>query len=141
MANPADESLLRQRVEEWNVWRGQNARVTTDLAGLEMPEVRVEGVHFNHAQLEEATLIRSEMAGAGLSHANLREAQFHETNIADANLFRAELAKAAFPGAKLMRANLRGADFEGAQFFRSILARADLSVVAQEFSKTSLRKR
>jgi len=122
MANPKHLGLLKQGVEQWNMWREQHPTVQPD---------------FHEANLSGASLRK-----ANLSEANLRNANLHKAHLRGANLYDADLIHANLSHADLVRANLTGALLLGADLTGANLTRANLSATnlnRADFNGANLR--
>jgi uncharacterized protein YjbI with pentapeptide repeats len=109
MANPEHLEILKQGVEAWNKWRGEDIGVAPDLAA---------------ADLREADLVWADLDGANLGAANLFGADLHM-----AFLHWAHIHEAILVWANLSGAVLTGADFAGATIGYTTFGDNDLSEV------------
>jgi uncharacterized protein YjbI with pentapeptide repeats len=125
LANEEHVARLKQGVESWNAWRGENPDIAFDLdlvrAGLRRTDLR-------RADLNGADLRRADLNGAKLSEAILKGADLREADLTDANLREADLSGADLREANLTHANLREADLSGANLRKADLTHADLSL-------------
>jgi uncharacterized protein YjbI with pentapeptide repeats len=149
MANQEHLKILKQGVEAWNKWRGEDPETLPDLSradlgraslgGANLAWTDLCGVNLGDADLNEANLICTNLNWANLSrvtlglanlmHANLggavlNSAYLNETALNEANLIQTNLV-----GTILSRVFLRGAKISGAVLSRTILADVDLSCV------------
>jgi hypothetical protein len=113
MANDEQVALLKQGVEAWNAWRGENPDIM---------QPSLIGASLVGANLVAANLFAANLAGADLSGATLCRA-----NLAVANLVAANLAGANLYGATLFAVNLAGANLSGANLVGASLVEADLT--------------
>ena len=70
MANPDDLKRLREGVQAWNDWRGDNLDVAVDLSGAELSGVDLTSIDLRGANLSGAVLQGVGMGGADLRHAS-----------------------------------------------------------------------
>ncbi len=106
MANPEHVEILKQGVDVWNRWRGENWSIVPDL----------EMAHFSEADLRLVNLSKAVLRGTELSRADLRGASLTTTDLSRADLTKADLTKA----------DLRWADLRGAVLKETILSRVNL---------------
>jgi uncharacterized protein YjbI with pentapeptide repeats len=133
--------ILRQGVEAWNAWRGEDAALDPDLREAPLGGADLRGADFRRVDLRTADLRATDLTGADLRGADLRCADLVEANLrgaytsgADlrrvnlrrADLRRTDLAVADLSGSDLRGADLRGADLRHADLRRVILERANL---------------
>jgi uncharacterized protein YjbI with pentapeptide repeats len=109
MAKPEHLDKLKESVEVWNAWRGDNPAITPALWGADLEESDLRRANLNRADLEEA-----ELSGAYLNHADLSGAKLRGADLRGANLGGADFDKT-----NLKRADLEGADLRGAMFLRA----------------------
>jgi hypothetical protein len=124
MADPEHLRILKQGVEAWNEWRGENPYVVPDLLRAHLPR----------AGLAWANLLDADLGGADLGRANLSRAFLHGADLgmailSRANLFRADLDLADLTGANLSAAILGGANLTNAMIMDTMFADNDLSKV------------
>ena len=117
MANDEHVRIIKQSVEDWNTWRGQNSKTRPDLR-----EVNLGNTDLRQADLWEADLCR-----ADLSEADLSQADLHGADLVGADLSQADLSEADLVEANLTEANLRSADLRHAILVEADLSNADLS--------------
>lgn len=122
MVNAKHLGILKQGVDEWNLWRRENSKVVPDLVGVYLRRARLEG-----ANLSKALLFESNLRRAVLRRANLRMAHLGGADLSGANLGNASLRKASLNGANLSRVNLRGADLHQATVGLTVFGNVDLS--------------
>src|SRR3974377_1654039 len=67
MANPEHLAILKQGVEQWNVWRKLNRRVHPDLRGGSLSKASCHGATVSDASLSRADLRRREPEQSGPS--------------------------------------------------------------------------
>ena len=67
MANQEHLDILKQGVDEWNKWRGENSEIRPDLSGA----------YLREADLREANLFGANLRGADLGGADLRGARWY----------------------------------------------------------------
>lgn len=130
-------AILKQGVEAWNRWRGDNPDVTPNLVGADLSgaalrlvnlsNARLSGAILNKADLEFAQLFQAELSLADLSGANLYHANLIMAILRGANLSGAFIARAELGQARLHDANLSGADLQWAKMGEASMWRADLS--------------
>lgn len=77
MAIEAHVDKLKEGVEAWNAWRGDNPDVVPDLSGFNLVGMDISGADFRQANLRGAQLgsvtglLPARLAGADLTHAEL----------------------------------------------------------------------
>jgi uncharacterized protein YjbI with pentapeptide repeats len=112
-------------VNEWNsrhhVHDGIETHVQTDLEGVDLSNLMLEGVHFSRANLRKAKLVRAKLSGACLY-----DAELYRADLAEADLQSANLRSAKMFGAVLNQANATNADLAGAILAKSNLRNARL---------------
>lgn len=74
----------------------------------------LRGADLSEAQLDVSLLAGLDMRGCDLSHASLRQADMRNVNLCGSDLLDANLEKADLRGALLHRANVRAVKLEGA---------------------------
>jgi uncharacterized protein YjbI with pentapeptide repeats len=117
MANDEHVALLKQGVEAWNKWRGENPNVVPELSGANLSGEYLSGAAtLSGVKLSgvETYLTRANLKGADLSGANLGGADLAGANLIQANLREADLSEAKLSGAKLSGADLSKATLFGA---------------------------
>jgi len=122
MANQEQLEILKQGVDVWNKWRGENFGVDVDLR-----EADLSGAELIEANLSRANLRKAELWGADLRKADLSQANLKRAHLSEANLWGAHLRGTNLSGADLWRANLKGANLKGANLVGADLTEADLS--------------
>ncbi len=147
MADEKYVKILRQGVEAWNTWRGQNPEVAPDLSGINLREKNLAGIDFRGTDLSNANLHQTNLSKANLRKAILRDANLYETNLQEADIKRADFRRANMrgvnaqnataSGANMRRANLSKTDFTGANLTNALLEHAELSGGAS-FHKANL---
>jgi uncharacterized protein YjbI with pentapeptide repeats len=126
MANEEQLKILKQGIETWNKWRGENRDTKIDLIEADLRGANLKGVYLWEANLREADLRRTNLseanlnathlAGANLSRASLLKSSLINAYLKGAKLIEATLNEADLRGARLDFADIRGTDFEQAQF-------------------------
>jgi len=111
MANDEQVALLKQGVDAWNKWRGENPNIIPDL---------------HEANLSGANLSEADLSAADLRRANLFETILRKANLRKTNLEMAELRKANLEGADVSEAKLLGTELRWANLTRANLIKADL---------------
>lgn len=154
MADKKLLGMLRQGVERWNSWRGENfetlneafrpdlrnARLSgADLKGVylfnanllsaDMHEADLRGADLRYAHLEKANFVGADLRGADLSDTFLLNADFSGANLSEARVEGANLTHANLTGCDLRGACLNDADLESANLTRADLTDAVLSRV------------
>lgn len=114
MANPKHLEILKQGVEAWNAWRGENADTRIKLTGALLREMDLDGIDLSDADLSGADLNHSSLEGANLSGSKFKHGNLGDVNLKGANL----------NSAKLHGADIYAADFTGAELIRTEFARA-----------------
>jgi hypothetical protein len=142
MANQEHVKILKQGVEAWNSWRGENSEMHPDLSsadftGVNLAGAKLAGVNLTSANLTSANLIgvdltgsdliSTDLTGADLVAANLIAADLSIADLTGADLTNAEFVYAGLRWANLTRTELRSTDFAHAIMFSTIFADTDLS--------------
>lgn len=128
MANSDHLAILRQGVDAWNRWRGENfeKQLHPDLEGADLTEIvfyfadftntnlidaNLSGGQFYHAVFHSADLTGADLRGANLSHADLSGANFQGADLSGdkTNLWKVTCNRTKFNGANLSKANLHEA--------------------------------
>ncbi len=86
MADPEHLRILRQGVDAWNRWRGENPEVRPDLFRVDLSGANLTGANFSKANLSEAKLRWADLSGT-----NFSKAKVHLANLNRADLGRADL--------------------------------------------------
>lgn len=134
MANQEQLDILKQGVEIWNKWRGENPDVEIDLSEASIMEADLSGIFLSQANLIEAHFVEVNLSGAFLSKAELSGAHFVETDLTDADLTGAILGNFGYTGpplrffgaTQLSSCGLGGAHLKGANLGRVDFSNADL---------------
>jgi uncharacterized protein YjbI with pentapeptide repeats len=141
MADEEQLQILRQGVDAWNEWRGENPDKEVDLSEAHCGETNLsgaalEGANLSNANLGNANLGEANLTGAALEGAFLRGANLEGAFLDEANLRGAHLDEANLRGATLWKAdltwaylegtNLRGADLDDADLDKAYLHGANL---------------
>jgi hypothetical protein len=126
MANEEQLEIMKQGVDAWNRWRGENMDVIPNLSGANLRRADLRGADIREANLWEANLWGAILNEANLRRADLREANLWGANLRRANLRRANLSGAILRSADLREANLRKANLREANLREANLWRADL---------------
>jgi len=121
MANEEHLKILKQGVEVWNKWRGENPDIKPNLIKADLIDANLSG-----ADLSEADLSGADFSGALLSEANLHGAKLSWAYLTMADLSRADLRYVDLFGANLSRADRRKADLDGADLERTNLVETKL---------------
>ena len=106
MAKPDHLDKLKESVEVWNTWRGDNPEIAPSLWGADL-----EGADLRMADLKRADLEEADLRGANLSHADLGGAKLRGVDLREANLESAD-----FDRTDLKRADLEGANLRGSRY-------------------------
>jgi uncharacterized protein YjbI with pentapeptide repeats len=114
------------------------------LQEVDLLNAHLQGVIFDHADLRQSRLGKTDFRQASFREANLSEAILWGTNLSQADLYRAVLREADLSGAKvshanleqanLMKASLCGANLVGAKLSRAILFEADLRPTSDQLT-------
>ncbi len=135
MADAKHLAIIKQGVEIWNAWIGDNPNVHADLSEADLwyevltgssPENR-EGIAV-WGDLRKPCLLRINLRGA-----NLRKANLYEFQMDGAVLDSANLASANLGGADLTDSTLRGAQLSGADLSAARLRQANFSAAELQF--------
>ena len=127
MANPEHLEILKQGVEQWNIWRKGHPGARPDLSGADLFRADLSGADLSGANLMMADLQQANLSKANLNGANLFEAYLSGANLMMADLHRADLSGARLVGANLSEADLRVADLRRADPRTASLVGADLT--------------
>ena len=158
----ADERRRQRHYQAWQVInsataiRGSGGRIDAlqelnhdhvNLAGIDLSESWLRGIHLPHAELAGALLDTTDLDSAYLAHANLDRAQLQRASLRlaildDANLHIVNAHHSLFVRTCLRRAIMDRALFTGAQFVAAVLDGADLRFAilqAADFDFASLK--
>ncbi len=113
MANEDQLKVLRQGVEAWNDWRGENPDISVDfsradLSGADLSEAKLFGTRLSWADLSEANLSGAVLNEANLYGAILSGADLFGSNLSEADLSRASLIEATLKMTKLTGCRVYG---------------------------------
>lgn len=136
MANPEHVAILKQGVDAWNQWRGENPDVrpdlsdvvlkADDLSGTYLSRADLTGADLSDAILKKAYLWEANLSRANLTGADLREVDFDEANLSGASLVKTNISRASLRGIDLSGAFLGEADLKEADLKEADLRNADL---------------
>ena len=129
MANQEQLAILKQGVEVWNKWRGENPNTEIDLSKADLHEAYLVKVDLHRAILGGANLRESDLREADLHEADLHGANLRRVNLYRANLCESDLGEASLGRADLRRTNLNKANLSKANLFRADFRNANLSEV------------
>ena len=138
MANQEHVDILRQSIEEWNIWRKQHPEIVPDLFSAKLSKKNLIDADFSETILIDADLRSAYLNRVDFSLALLDSADLYDTDLYSANLYGASLRDADLRGAKLNDADLSNADLSNAD-----LSFADLTSVNfrnTKFSNTNFSK-
>ena len=127
MADEKQLEILKQGVEVWNKWRGENPDIKIDLSETDFSDAYLSRADFRDADLRDADLRDADLSGADLRRVNLRRVNLGSANLSGANLNSADLSGADLFDANLRDAKLRKADLSSARLVDARLKSADLS--------------
>jgi uncharacterized protein YjbI with pentapeptide repeats len=122
MANEEQLAILRQGVEVWNKWRGDNLDILIDLSKADLRGVDLTEAYLWTAHLEGANLSEACLNLTNLAEADVRGVDFKRADLRQVNLNKASLGLADFS-----YANLSGAELNEADFTESVLGESNLS--------------
>src|SRR5579884_2779430 len=125
MANQEHVAILRQGVEDWNIWRKIHSEIKPDLGKINL--YSIDNTYFYAANFSNTYLSGAIFGDAYLKDADLSRASLVQTNLCGANLEKANLYGADLRGAKLSGAHLNGADLRYVDLERADLSGANLS--------------
>ncbi|MEW6235437.1 MAG: pentapeptide repeat-containing protein [Candidatus Omnitrophota bacterium] len=143
MANPEQESILREGAEAWNAWREAHPDIVPDLRGVVCINVCLDGVNLSDANLREADFHESSLMNANLCGAELCDANMSRANLDGARLINADLSRIRLSEASLQRANLKKTNIVEADLRRLNLAEANLkeaNLFVTNLAYSNLRK-
>jgi hypothetical protein len=120
MANEEHLKILKQGVEAWNKWRGENIRITPDLSGADLGLGNLSLADLSYADLNGANLSGSHLVLTDLSYANLRGARLNHTLLYLTNLSGAYLQNADFTDARISGTNFAAIDLSRAKGLDSV---------------------
>lgn len=137
------ESLRRRTPHFWNQWRQEYPKIAPDLRGLVLLGGFLRGFNLTRARLDDANLMRADLAGVHLERASLKGARLISAELSSVHAEKANLSGANCRGATLQqsdfrraifldrtylaRANLREAIFTGAKMIEATLSQANLT--------------
>jgi len=127
MANHQHVDILRDGVQEWNLWRQDEPAIRPDLSRAGLGGAILAGADLYDADLGEADLRQAYLRSANLMGAYLDGAHLSRADLGGANLSRADLSGADLRGAHLLGANFSGTDLSGADLRGAHLSGTDLS--------------
>ncbi|MHB1949493.1 MAG: pentapeptide repeat-containing protein [Gammaproteobacteria bacterium] len=109
--------------------------------GCDLSEADICFEHHNNANLSNALLVRTSLAGAAFNVSNFSRAEMMYANLSDLQASASNFTSANLTGSNLTRANLSSADFKGANlvgvnFTDANLARATISLEQLAKAKT-----
>jgi hypothetical protein len=144
MANLEQLEILKQGVDVWNKWRGDNHDATINLSRANLAGVDLKNADLASANLWQAKLLRADLRRAYLSGANLRNANLESadlrnadlalTNLRETYLVEANLRKANLTESNLTETYLQNSDLTDSYFGDTLLGKVDLrSVIGLEF--------
>jgi hypothetical protein len=135
--NPEHLAILRQGVANWNNWRAQYPDIEPHLIGADLHGLKLTGIDFSDAFLNDADLCGADLRDARFQTAYMIRANFAGADLRGANFFRAGLPNVRMDGANMSGANLNvtvfadaslvGADLRRVRLHSSNLTGADLS--------------
>jgi uncharacterized protein YjbI with pentapeptide repeats len=131
MANEKHLAILKEGVQAWNRWRGENPAIEPDLRDADLNTLDLGGANFKDCDLSGAGLSGAELSGADLRGANLARVTIAETelvgaNLTGANLFGAEFFDAGLSGSILVNADLSFASLVGVNFWATDLSNSKM---------------
>lgn len=121
------ETLERDGVDGWNLWRKMHPNIKPDFYRADLSGIDLTGANFSKAKFWEANLRDALLIGANLKCADFRQANLCNTDFTDADLRGADLTGAELVGVILSKANLTRAKLKYAEFMLAFLDGADLS--------------
>jgi uncharacterized protein YjbI with pentapeptide repeats len=136
MPNAKHLMILKQGVEVWNKWRGDNSEIQPDLTHTNLRATILDQVDFSNTDLSHSDFYKASLINANLKSANLSRAKLNGVDLSNAYLEMANLNVADFTNANLMNAKLHRADLLYAIFSHANLNGATLS--ATRMQNTSL---
>jgi hypothetical protein len=111
VANAEHVARLKQGVEAWNAWRGENRYIDPDLRRANLRRAKLSGADLRDADLSLADLREADLSGAYLMKANLSHVDLSKANLSRARLYAATLIGTVLRGADLSEAGLGGTFF------------------------------
>ena len=122
------EIIRTKGVEGWNAWYMENEtalepavcptieeldkemewKICIDLCGIDLSDMKLDGIILNHAYCRKANFINSSLKGAALINVKFTESKLLYANLTDADLSFSNLEKADLRGAILKNASLIG---------------------------------
>jgi len=121
MPNEKHFEIIKQGVEEWNKWRGENPEIEPDLSDIDLSDMKLNNANLSDTDLRRSVLVNSDFRGANLVRADLRA-----VNINKASFSLAKLREVNFSEAYIRESDLSEADLKRAYFIRADLVRVDL---------------
>ncbi len=129
MANPEHLEILKQGVEHWNRWRGQNLSVRPDLRGAELDGMNLCGANLRETDLNRVNLAGANLRGASLYRADISRALMSKAILVGANLIEAHLYDVILSRSDLRRSDLTGASLRLCEFQETNLSHSKLKSV------------
>jgi len=121
MPNEKHFEIIKQGVEEWNKWRGENPEIEPDLSDIDLSDMKLNNANLSDTDLRRSVLVNTDFRGANLVRADLRA-----VNINKASFSLAKLREVNFSEAYIRESDLSEADLKRAYFIRADLVRVDL---------------
>lgn len=122
MANQEHLDILKQGVESWNKWRGENLTVAPDLSGADLSGINLSNAYFRRTDFRAANLTHTKLVGANLSRTD-----FGRANLKNADLVGADLTTARLVETNCEQARLTGCSVYGASVWNVRLEGAEQS--------------
>ncbi len=113
--SPAQYTMLKANVSDWNSWRAKNPRETIDLSGANLTGAGLVGANLSGANLSGATLSKVNLSGASLDGANLAGANLDRVDFTKASLIKASFADGVLSRSSFSMAKMSGVDLSGAK--------------------------
>ncbi len=95
--------LLKENVDDFNVWRSLNPGVVPDLTGANLTSANLNSANLTYVDLTRAELSDADLSGADLRNAELAGVQLSNANLTGA-IIDAHCAKSLLPFKAIGRA-------------------------------------
>jgi len=129
MPNPEHLAMLKEGVEAWNQWRGQDPEIRPDLSRVDLGGANLSGANLIQADLIEANLSGAYLTGAHLIGANLSGANLSGADLRGATLVEINLEGANLTGCKVYATSVWNARLDGAIQSNLVITRYKESVI------------
>jgi uncharacterized protein YjbI with pentapeptide repeats len=130
MANREHLKILKQGVQEWNVWREREFLIKPNLSRANLRDQLLYESHPTKQEGRDVAVIQPlNFSEVNLKKANLRDAILLGTDLSSADLRGANLRGASLVAVNFKHTDLTGVDFTNAHMVHIVFANNDLSTV------------